>query len=175
MSTKTEAFRISRVFTTNVLTKTGVLLALTLAIQILLQPYAQPVVGPLVNMMLIVTVLLVGTIPAILIGCLTPLVAFLVGIMPLMPVVPFIMVANTLMVLLFSLSRLKLSDFGALLLGALGKYVFLALSVRYLLVLLLPNVPPKLVAALSLPQLYTALIGGLIALILAKRLRFLQK
>ena len=172
---KKDSFRMSTVFSTNVLTKTGVLLALTLAFQIFLQTYAQPVVGPLVNMMLILTVLLVGTIPAIVIGCLTPLVAFLVGIMPLMPVVPFIMVGNALMVLLFSFTRNKLTDYGALALGAFGKFAFLAFSVRYLLILFLPQVPPRLVAALSLPQLYTALIGGLIAIILAKRLRFLQK
>jgi hypothetical protein len=172
---KKDSFRMSTVFSTNVLAKTGVLLALTLAFQIWLQPYAQPVVGPLVNMMLIITVLLVGTIPAIVIGCLTPLVAFLVGIMPLMPVVPFIMVGNAVMVLLFSLTRSKLTDYGALALGAYGKFAFLAFSVRYLLILFVPQVPPRLVAALSLPQLYTALIGGLIAIILAKRLRFLQK
>lgn len=161
----------------SVLVKSAMLLALTLVFQIGFNMFAQPIVGPLVNMMLIASSLLVGVVPAIIIGCLTPVIAFGLGIMPLFPVVPFIMIGNSLMILLFHYSRLKLvkKDYIAVLIGAVGKFGFLAFSVRYLLVHFVPKVPPKLVVALSLPQLYTAIVGGLVALIVVNRLPFIKQ
>ena len=85
----------------NHFTRTAVLLSLALIFQIGFNQFAQPAVGPLVNMTLIVATLIVGPLSATLIGVLTPLVAFLLGIMPLLPIVPFIMIGNAIFVFSF--------------------------------------------------------------------------
>ena len=150
---------------------TALLLAIALVFQIGFRAFAQPAVGPLVNMMLILSALFVGMSGAIAIGLLTHVIAFLVGIMPLFPLVPIIMVGNTVLVIIFSLIAKKKDNISmgiGVIVAALAKFVFLALSVRYLLILFVPKVPQPLVLAMSLPQLYTALIGGVAALILFK-------
>ncbi|MGV8146428.1 MAG: ECF transporter S component [Alkaliphilus sp.] len=150
---------------------TALLLAITLVFQIGFRAFAQPAVGPLVNMMLILSVLFVGMGGAIVIGALTPIIAFLVGIMPLFPLVPFIAVGNAVLVIVFGLiakNKDNISMGIGVIVAALAKFAFLAFSVRYLLILFIPKVPQPLVLAMSLPQLYTALAGGVAALIIFK-------
>lgn len=154
------------------LTRTAILLALALIFQIGLRalPFAQPFVGPLVNFVLIFAAIFVGTLSGVLIGILTPLIAFVVGIMPLFPVVPFIMIGNALLVIVFSIIKKIAGPYGeyiGVFCGALAKFAFLAISVRHIITLFI-KVPPPVVVALSLPQLYTALTGGLAAIIVAK-------
>ncbi len=74
-------------FSFKYMVRTALLLALALVFQIGFSQFAQPVVGPLVNMTLFIATITVGTISAIIVGSLTPLVAFMLGIMPLFPVV----------------------------------------------------------------------------------------
>lgn len=155
------------------LTRTSVLLALALVFQIGFTQFAQPVVGPLVNMTLLIAAVVVGSLPAIVIGCLTPLMAFVLGIMPLLPLVPFIMLGNMLLILSFNLIRRALPKYGEIygvIVAALLKFAFLAVSIRYLVTFFMEKVPPKIIAAFSLPQLYTALIGGFLAIIIVKYL-----
>lgn len=157
----------------NHFTRTAVLLSLALIFQIGFNQFAQPAVGPLVNMTLIVATLIVGPLSATLIGVLTPLVAFLLGIMPLLPIVPFIMIGNAIFVFSFYLVSNKrgfLFEGIGVVVAALLKTAFLAFSVRYLVINFVAKVPPKLVTALSLPQLYTALIGGFLAIIIGRYL-----
>ncbi len=160
-------------FNLNYLVKTGILLALALTFQIGLSSFAQPAVGPMVNMTLLIATIYVGPLAGIIVGSLTPIGAFLLGIMPLLPVVFFIMGGNAILVILFSVVRKVSKSYGDLLgvlIGAFGKFAFLAISIRYIVIYFVPKVPPKLIDALSIPQLYTAIIGGLLALIIAKRL-----
>lgn len=157
----------------NYLAKTGVLLALALTFQIGFSSFAQPAVGPLVNMTLFIAAIYVGTLSAALIGTLTPLSAFLLGIMPLFPIVSFIMIANLTLVILFTFVRRvngKYGDVLGVIAGAVGKFLFLSISVRYVASYFLPQVPPKIVEMMTFPQLYTALVGGLIALLVSKKL-----
>ncbi|QSX09044.1 ECF transporter S component [Alkalibacter rhizosphaerae] len=157
------------------ITKTGLLLALALMIQIGLAPFAQPVVGPLVNMVLLLAVVLVGPWGAVTVGCLTPLVAFFVGIMGLLPVIPVIMLGNTIYALVFWLFY-KRNQFIAVIMAAAGKFLSMAVGVRILAAFFVPNLPAPVVVALSLPQLYTALIGGFIGLLVLHYLpRSMQK
>ncbi len=153
--------------------RTGLLLALALVFQIGLNKFGQTVVGPLVNFILIISAGIVGTGAGIIVGCLTPIIAYFFGIMPLFPLVPFIMIGNSILVILFSFVRNKFSKGGeyfGVVISAIGKFVFLAVSVRYLVGLFVPKVPAKLITALSLPQLYNALIGGILALVIIKLL-----
>jgi predicted membrane protein len=159
--------------TMTLLTRTSVLLALALVFQIGFTQFAQPAVGPLVNMTLLIAAVVVGSFPAIVIGCLTPLMAFVLGIMPLFPLVPFIMIGNILLILSFNLTRRAFSKYGEIIgviVAALLKFAFLAISIRYLVTFFIEKVPPKIVVAFTLPQLYTALIGGLLAIVIVKYL-----
>ncbi|WP_242943792.1 ECF transporter S component [Peptoclostridium litorale] len=156
---------------TSYIARTGILLALAVIFQVGFRSFAQPLVGPLVNMTLIISVLSVGVASGLTIGCFTPLIAFFMGIMPLFPLVPIIMAGNAIFVSAFAFIRDRTSDSGeylALVAAALLKFAFLAISVRKLLVIFIPKVPQSIVAAFSIPQLYTALAGGIIAIVLHK-------
>lgn len=152
------------------LTRTAVLLALTLAVQFLGLP--QWFTGPLVNAFLLLASLLVGTGSGVVIGLLTPWIALLRGILPppLAPMVPFIMLGNALLVIIFSLITRKREvlwlNVLALVLAASGKYLLLSQAVRYLV-----EVPPRVAQAMQIPQLLTALAGGAIALLIGKAVK----
>lgn len=149
------------------LTRTAVLLALTLVFQ--MGGFPQPVTGPAVNAMLLLAAIFVGVWGGALIGLLTPWVAFLRGILPppLGPMIPFIMLGNVLLVMLFWCARrlwgegLWQSGVG-LLIGAVAKYLVLSSAVRFIV-----SVPPPVARAMQLPQLFTALGGGVIAIAIA--------
>ncbi len=152
------------------LTRTAVLLALTLAVQFLGLP--QWFTGPLVNAFLLLASLLVGMGSGVVIGLLTPWIALLRGILPppLAPMVPFIMLGNALLVIIFSLITRKREvlwlNVLALVLAASGKYLLLSQAVRYLV-----EVPPRVAQAMQIPQLLTALAGGAIALLIGKAVK----
>ena len=164
MSTLTE-----RRSETALLTKTAVLLALALVFQIGFSAFAQPVVGPLVNMVLILAVLTVNPGAAVTIGCLTPLAAYMLGIMPLLPVLPVIMIGNLSLVLVFH-GFFQRNQWLAVLSGALVKFVVMALLIRFIAFTIFPGIPTPIIAAFSLPQFYTALVGGIMALIIYRYL-----
>ena len=163
------------------LTRTAVILALALSIQIIRLP--QLVTGPAVNALLLLAVILVGPAAAVLIGCLTPLVALLVGIIPpiMLPMVPVIMLANATLVAVFSLVMqrpregflaldLNLRSLVAMVSAALAKFLLFYLSINYILNWFKVPLPLAVAAVFGITQLYTALAGGLIALILGKYL-----
>ncbi|MDA3845414.1 MAG: ECF transporter S component [Vallitaleaceae bacterium] len=165
--------------------RTGLMLAITLVFQIGFRQFAQPLVGPLVNMMLIFTTLSIGLPYAIIIGTLTPIVAFSLGIIGIFPIIPIIAIGNIAYVSIFFLmSRLIktgttnmksdktritkniVSWTVSILTASLVKYALLYGGVMLILPLVLEKVPAPIIAAFSLPQLYTALIGGVFAIIM---------
>jgi len=145
--------------TVGYLTKLAILLALTLAFQMLGLP--QPITGPAVNAMLILSTLIMGPAGAAIIGMLTPVIAFLRGILaaPLGPAIPFIVLGNWAYIFTFAGLR-KVNQYLALVIAAVLKLLILAGAVRFLL-----SVPPPVARALQFPQLVTALAGGLVALL----------
>lgn len=160
--------------TMNQLARTSVLLALALVFQIGFNQFGPTIVGPLVNMTLLIAAAVVGSTSAILIGCLTPLMAFVLGISTFLPVVPFIMVANAILVLTFNLIRKRLIPYGnivAMILAAFLKFAFLAISIRYFVTLFVDAVKPPMVTLFTLPQLTSALIGGTLALLISHYLK----
>ncbi len=159
---------------------TATMLAIALVFQLGFAQFSQPLVGPLVNMTLFLTTALVGIPAGILVGCCTPVAAFVLGIMPVLPLLPVVAVGNVILVLLFGLVRRIAKngnqirsfqiDIPAVLAAALGKFAVLALAIRLFVPLFMPKVAPKIVEAFSLPQLFTALIGGAVALLLLRLL-----
>ncbi len=152
---------------TKKLVQTALFLAITLIFQIGLGPFSQPLVGPAVNMMLIISTLLIGPIYAVIIGSLTPIIALAVGVIKLPILIPIIIISNALIVSIFGIARKQqlVNKVGFLVLGAVAKFTFLALSARYILKFFLPKVPPQIIVAFTWPQLTNALIGGVLALI----------
>ncbi|HHV55327.1 MAG TPA: ECF transporter S component [Firmicutes bacterium] len=169
------------------LTRSAVLLALAVAVQMMGLP--QLVTGSAVNTVLYLTTWAAPPLYGVLVGSLTPVIAFWRGIMPAGPLVPFIAVGNGILVLVFWASqrlvqlagqrhaghppRTPRGSYGWVMGGLAGvlaaaslKAGFLAFSVARLV-----HVPPQLVAAMQWPQLVTALTGGVIALALYSVLR----
>ena len=148
-----------------VLTRTAILLAVALIFQ--LGGFHQFVTGPVVNAVLFLAALIVGMWPGVIIGVFTPVIAFLTGILPpaLSPMIPFIALGNALLVIVFFLLQDK-SVIAGIVGGAILKFVFLAAAVR-----LLVDVPEALATMMTFPQLFTALGGGIVALLVYKALQ----
>lgn len=170
--------------------RSGLLLAIAIVIQFLgknIPQVSQFIVGPFINLVLIVATLMCGIWYGSVIGILTPWTAWILGQLasPLGPFIPFIMVGNCIFVIAFGIFRSYRSygKYIGLIIGAILKFAFLYLSATKLIYLFQINFPPKvlkvLAAAMGVPQLVNALIGGILALIfveiLKKRKIFIEK
>jgi uncharacterized YccA/Bax inhibitor family protein len=150
------------------LTRTAILLAITLAFQMM--GFPQMITGPAVNAMLLLSGTYVGALGAVIIGMLTPFIAFIRGILapPLAPMIPFIMIGNALLVIVYVVFRSRLgkglagSGIG-LVVGAIIKFLVLSSAVRFIV-----SVPPPVAQAMQIPQLYTAILGGIGAIAVEK-------
>lgn len=147
------------------ITRTAILLSLLLAFQILGLP--QPITGPVVNFILLFTVVLNGFYSSMVIGSLSPLIAFSRGILPapLGPMIPFIILGNLVYIAVFAIARRKnkkpLYQLLAVVLASVLKYLVLSSAVKFFVA-----VPAPIAQAMSFPQLITALLGGLILILM---------
>jgi len=161
------------------ISRLSLLVSLTLIIQI--AGFPQPITGPLINAMLLITTSLIGCIGGVTLGCLTPIIAILRGQLPpiLASLVPFIAVGNSILVIVFFIVnyRLKIKVnqirrfqvYFAIFSAAVAKFLFLVSTVKIIFPLILMHqVPQKYITLLMIPQLFTALIGGIIFLTLLK-------
>lgn len=154
---------------TKTITQLGVLLAIALAIQSLHLPIF--ITGPAINAILIVAVVFPGVWGSVFIGCITPLVALTMGIVHPMtlPLVPVIMAANATLGLTFHLLR-KRNDYIALTGAAISKYLVFYICLKYLIGILHIKFPAPILAAFQLPQLFTAIVGGVLGIAVIKHL-----
>lgn len=169
------------------MTETAVLLALLVSLQAITKPLGQLVTGSAVNSVLALSVLLCGLGSGIAIALISPVLAFLLGIAPQILTVPAIALGNGIYVALLWLLIGKtgggvLSRISGWILAAFAKFVTLYLVVAKLIcgiwsesllsagVLKQPMLQ-ALPATFSWPQLFTALIGGGIALAIVLVLR----
>lgn len=171
------------------ITETAVMLALLIALQALTKPMGQLVTGSCVNAVLAISVLLVGMGSGIAVALISPVCAFLLGIAPNFVTVLPIMVGNVCFVTLLRLiSRKALWRQPVALLAAAGvKFGVLYLLVVKVIcgfasnallgkklgeiVVLAPPMLKMLPTMFAWPQLFTALIGGAVALLIATPLR----
>lgn len=143
----------------------AVCLALAVAVQSL--RFGQAVTGPTVNALLDLAGWVAGPLAGAAAGLFTPLFALMLGQLKpaLAPAVPFIMIANALMVFAF-VWLLRVNKVVAVLGAAVVKFLSLWLPVQFLL-----NLPAPVAVALGWPQLFTALVGGLVAVAIIPILR----
>lgn len=166
------------------ITETAVMLALLVSLQALTKPVGQLVTGSCVNAVLAVTALVAGVYSGITVALISPVLAYLLGIAPQILTVPAIMVGNTVFVLvLYFVSGKKLvSQIAAWLAAAAAKFAALYAIVVWLICgvfseKLLSSGALKAPMLKALPvsfgitQLFTALIGGAVALFIVPALR----
>ena len=168
------------------ITETAVMLALLVALQALTKPLGQLVTGSCVNAVLAVTVLLAGLSSGITVAVISPVLAYLLGIAPQIVTVPAIIVGNPVFVVLLHFIAGNSSGWGQRiapwLVTAVAKFATLYLLVVKIIcglaaAPLLANGTLKepmlkaLPTMFAWPQLFTALIGGGVALLIVPVLR----
>ncbi len=132
--------------------------------------FPQPVTGTLVNTILLLTAMAVSPYWAVAIGFISPLLGIVRGVVPaaMMPALAFIGLGNMVYLVVFLLTErtgFPRIQVPAVILGASAKYALLWMAAN--LVLELPG-PAR--AMLGLPQLGTALAGGLLAVLMQQPL-----
>lgn len=166
---------------TKKITTTAVLLALCIAMQCL-KGISVYITGPFVNATIVLATWVTGWFGGLSIALLAPLVAFVLGMTPVLNLMPqmivVIMAGNAVMVV----AAKMIAERGGLLMpvglavGSIVKALFLWLTVWYCM---LPtfgsHIPEKVQATVkttfSLTQLITALIGSALAWLVWLRLR----
>jgi hypothetical protein len=128
--------------------------------------HSQWITGPIVNAALFLAVMTIGTANAIAIGLVPSVIALASGLLPapLAPMIPFIMISNAILVLIFSYFK-KMNYWSGVLGGTLFKYAFLyGTSLIVVNLISNQNIAAKAAATMmAWPQIVTALIGGIIA------------
>lgn len=135
--------------------------------------HRQEITGPIINSTLFLSVVFLSPEVAIFVGLLPSIVALSSGLLPsvLAPMVPFIMIGNAILILIFSFLRKKNYWLG-MCLASLFKFLFLFLTSSLVINLILKkNLAPKVAAMMEWTQLVTALVGGVIAFIVLKALK----
>ena len=163
------------------ITETAVMIALLVALQWATKPLGQFVTGSCVNLVLGVSVLVGGLWCGLTVALVSPFFAFLLGIGPaFLPMVPCVSLGNAVYALLFGLfvgkylkEKKPAAAYVSMALAAAAKFVtLLVVLVR----LVAPHVVPEaklsvVTASFTWPQLLTAVIGGIIACLIAPTLR----
>jgi len=145
-------------------------------------PYILPVqwiTGPIVNAVLILTLLKFGFRNAIALAVVPSLMALSGGLLPIVlaPVVPFIMISNVILIICVDWCFNNFKDetkgyWSGVILGASLKFLFLFSSVNIISGLLIKQeFAIKVAQMMSWPQFYTAVIGGVIAWEVWKKLK----
>lgn len=169
------------------ITETAVLLALLISLQAITKPLGQLVTGSCVNAILAVAVLVGGSGSGLTVAVISPLLAFLLGIAPQILTVPVIMIGNAVYVLLLRCladltGKKVMQNIFAWMIAAGAKFAVLYFLVTKVICGFLSQTlmdagtlkAPMLTAlpaTFSWPQLFTALIGGGIALLITPILR----
>ncbi|WIV11763.1 ECF transporter S component [Proteiniborus sp. MB09-C3] len=151
------------------LTRAAILLAIALVFQFV--KMGQLVTGSGINAVLIIAAQICGLPWAMAIGFITPFMAVVLGVQPpaMIIVVPFIIAGNILYGTIYSLLKRRSKIIGVIA-AAFIKFGLLYSAVNFFL-----TVNPPIKAALSFPQLLTALIGGSIALVVLQVLERIYK
>lgn len=163
----------------NVLVRAAMLLALTVVFQSMgrfLTPYMGQynnfVVGPLVNACLMVAAAFTGLWGAGFIALAAPFFAIMTGAQLPLPFAPFIGIGNLVIVVIFYIF-INRSKTAGIIIGSVAKFAFLyaAISVFVRMSEMKPKQKMALLFSFGWPQLVTALIGGLLAVIIIRSLK----
>jgi len=121
--------------------------------------------GPIVNATLFISTIILGVQAGILVGLVPSLIALSVGLLPsvLAPMVPFIMMGNAILIIGFNYLKEKNYWIG-IICASILKFIFLFSTSSIVINLLLKKEVASQVAMMMGPcQLFTAIIGGIVA------------
>jgi len=130
----------------------------------------QSLTGSLVNATLFLATALLGTRQGILVGLLPSLISLSIGLLPmiLFPMIPFIIISNIILVLIFDYLRKKNYWLGVVS-ASFIKFLFLFLTSSFVISLFVENqIAMKFSSMMGIPQFFTAITGGLIASIVLR-------
>lgn len=173
------------------ITQTAVMLALLVTLQAVTKPWGQLVTGSCVNAVLAITVMFVGMAGGITVALVSPVCAFLLGIAPNFVTVLPIMIGNVCFVMILRLVGKSYRPVWrqpvAVVLAASAKFLVLYVLVVKVIcgvasgsllgkklgdvVVLAPPMLKMLPSMFAWPQLFTALVGGAVALLIVPVLR----
>ncbi|MEA1962611.1 MAG: hypothetical protein U9M94_00020 [Patescibacteria group bacterium] len=163
----------------NIVSLVNFLVLASIAVFIPFFIHVQWLTGSIVNAVLIIALFMVG-IRSALVLCLMPsLMALAGGLIPpiLAPIIPFIMMANVILVLtvdrFYYYFKNDLKGYWAgLAIGAILKFLFLYFSLSVISKLLIKQeLMAKVAQMMSWPQLATAITGGFIAWVFLKKIK----
>lgn len=164
------------------ITQTAIFIALLIVLQAATAPLGNTLItGTVVNLLLIISVMTCGFASGASVAVVSPVLAKFFGIGPFWALIPFIAAGNIVLVLVWHLignrnmGKQYVSHISALVAGAAAKFLTLYVGVVQLAVpflLGLPEPQAKVVSQMfSIPQLFTALAGGIIATIILPSLK----
>ncbi len=164
------------------ITQTAVFIALVVVLQALTSALGNTIVtGSIVNLMLITSVMTIGLPAGLTVAVFSPVLAKFIGIGPLWSLIPFIILGNITIVLIWHFAgnykkgHKYLVYIITLITAALAKFLVLYTGIVLIAIPLLLNLPApqaKVISGMfSVSQLFTALIGGSLAVILFPRLK----
>jgi len=157
------------------ITRTGVLIALLVVLQAATVPLGnQFITGSVVNLMLIVSVMTCGLSTGLTVAALSPVLPTLLGFGPTWPLIPFIASGNIVLVLLWhfignrDFGAKYVSQIAALIAGAAAKFTVLYFGIVKVAAPFILGLPAQnpMAYLFSYPQIITASIGGVVAIII---------
>lgn len=158
------------------ITRTAISIALLLVLQATAAPLGNIIVGSIVNLILIVSVMICGLVSGIAVAVISPVMAKFFGIGPFFSLIPFIAAGNIILVFLWHFigSRHTSSKYTAYIIAmvsaAVAKFLVLYIGIVKIALPLFLRLPEQQACVISnmfsVPQLITALTGGILALIM---------
>ena len=157
------------------ITRTAIFIAILLVVQIFTAQFGTTLItGSLVNMLLILTIMTCGTQTGLTVAFFSPIFAKLIGIGPFWTIIPFIIIGNIVLVLIWRkigyeekpnrVAAWTISLFVA----AFAKFLILFFGITKLAIPIILGLPEPqasmMSGAFSIPQLLTACIGGVLAI-----------
>ena len=137
--------------------------------------------GSVVNMLLVVSVMTCGMMSGLCAAVISPVMAKLIGIGPLWSLIPFIIAGNITLILTWHSignrhwGHKHTAQIIALVVAATSKFLILYIGVAQIAVPLLLRLPEPQASVISnmfsIPQLFTALLGGGVALLVLSPLK----
>ena len=158
------------------ITRSALLTALLVGMQFVTAPFQITLLtGSIVNMILVISVISSGLSTGLAVAIISPAFAALIGIGAIWPIVPIVSMANMAFVMIWHCGdKLHFSSkivkrVISCIVAALCKFALLYLGVVRLAIPYILDVPEPvanvLTVAFSINQLFTALIGGTVAII----------
>jgi len=145
------------------------LLAIAVFVPLLKQ---QIITGSIVNAVLFISTAYLGIAAGIMIGFLPSLFSAMSGLLPipLLPMIPYIILSNAILVVCFGLLR-KRNYIFSVITASFIKFLFLFSASSYIVSFFIKKpLPTPIIIMMSWPQLVTALIGGLLAYVVLKKI-----